>query len=487
MPPALELKGISKRFAQVEALAGVDFTLNQGEIHALLGENGAGKSTLMRVAFGLVEPDAGAVAVGGRAVRLRDPTDARRLGVGMVHQHFTSIPAFSVAENVALAAGWPLRPRQLAERVRRLAESSGILIDPVLMVADLSAGLKQRLEVLKALAADPRVLLLDEPTSVLSPPDAETLLRRVQAFRDRGMATVLITHKLREAMAIADRVTVLRKGRVVHTGAVRDETAGGLAGYMLGEPMTAELPRRTAMGQPPGEVRIRAEGLAIERLGGSGTGLRSASLVVRAGELVGVAAVEGNGQRELLRAIAGLARPASGRLEVTRPTGFIPEDRTTEALIAPFTLTENLVLSQGRSAPWIRGPWVEWDRAERRTAELIESFGVRATGPVATAASLSGGNQQRMVIAETLERRPAVLLAENPTRGLDLRAAAEVMDRLRTAAAGGVAVVVHLSDLDELLAVADRIVVLAEGVLLEMAPGATREELGRRMLGAAAG
>jgi ABC-type uncharacterized transport system ATPase subunit len=487
MPPALELRGISKRFGQVEALADVDFTLNEGEIHALLGENGAGKSTLMKVAFGLVQPDAGSVAIGGTAIRVGDPTAARRLGVGMVHQHFTSIPAFTVAENVALTAGWRLRPRQVLERVRRLAEGTGLLIDPTLLVADLSAGLKQRLEVLKALAADARVLLLDEPTSVLSPPDAEALLRGVQEFRARGVATVLITHKLREAVAIADRVTVLRRGRVVHTGPVRDETAERLAGYMLGEPMTGEPPRRAPAGPSTGEVRVRAEGLAVERLGGSGTGLRSASLSVRSGEVVGVAAVEGNGQRELLRAIAGLTRPASGRLEVARPSGFIPEDRSTEALIGEFTLTENLVLSQGHLAPWIRGPWVDWGRAERRTMELIESFAVRTSGPGAPAASLSGGNQQRMVIAATLERRPSVLVAENPTRGLDFRAAGEVMDRLRAAATDGVAVVVHLSDLDELLAVADRVVVLADGVLVDLPPDASREDIGRRMLGATAG
>ena len=487
MPHALELKGIRKRFGLVEALTGVDFTLDQGEIHALLGENGAGKSTLMKIAFGLVEPDAGSVAVGGAEILKGDPTAARRLGVGMVHQHFTSIPALTVAENVVLAAGWSPRPRKLIERVRRLAETTGLTLNPGLLVAELSAGLKQRLEVLKALAADARVLLLDEPTSVLSPPDAEALLSRVQEFRARGVATVLITHKLSEAMAVADRVTVLRKGRVVYAGPVTDTNAEQLAAYMLGELMNGAPPRRAPAAQPLADVRVKAEGLAVHRLGGSGAGLRSANFVVRGGELVGVAGVEGNGQRELLRAIAGLASSASGHLEVTRPVGFIPEDRSSEALIGEFTLTENLVLCQGRSAPWIRGPWVEWEGAEQRTSELIESYAVRAAGPRAPAASLSGGNQQRMVIAATLERRPAVLVAENPTRGLDVRAAREVMDRLRSAASGGVAVVVHLSDLDELLELADRIVVLADGVLVDVPPDMSREDIGRRMLGASAG
>lgn len=487
MAPALELRGIHKHFGPIEALGGVDFTLNNGEIHALLGENGAGKSTLMQIAFGLLKPDAGAVLIGGTEPRLGAPTAARRLGVGMVHQHFTSIPAFTVAENIALAAGWRMHPRERADRVRRLADTNGLPIEPELLVQDLSAGLKQRVEVLKALAAEARVLLLDEPTSVLSPPDADALLRRVKQFRDQGLATVLITHKLHEAVAIADRVTVLRRGRTVHTGLVREETIARLAGYMLGEsPAGGEGDGRAAV-TAVGEVRVRAAELAVGRLGGGGTGLRSGTLEVRAGELVGVAAVEGNGQRELLRAIAGLARPLSGRLEVAGTVGFIPEDRTTEALVAEFSLTENLVLSQGRSAPWIRGPWIEWSRAAARTAELIDAYGVRASGAAATAASLSGGNQQRMVIAETLERGPAVLLAENPTRGLDIRAAAEVVGRLRAAAGAGVAVVVHLSDLDELLAIADRIVVLAGGVTSQVPPSAGREEIGRLMLGAGAG
>jgi simple sugar transport system ATP-binding protein len=486
MCPALDLRGIHKYFGTVEALAGVDFTLEPGEIHALLGENGAGKSTLMKIAFGLLRPDAGSVAIGGVQVRLAKPAEARRRGVGMVHQHFTSIPAFTVAENVALAAGWRVRPRELAERVRRLAEAMGLSIDPMLRVADLSAGLKQRVEVLKALAGNASVLLLDEPTSVLSPPDAEALLRQVEEFRARGVATVLITHKLREAIAIADRVTVLRRGRVVHSGPVKQQTPATLAAHMLGAGSNPDLapPVRTAASGP--DVRVRGEGLTVDRLGGSGTGLRSATLAIAAGELVGLAAVEGNGQRELLRAIAGVVPPTAGLLEVLGPVGFVPEDRTAEALIGEFTLTENLVLSQGGAAPWIRGPWIDWDRARERAVALIDAFGVRTAGPTAPAASLSGGNQQRLVIAEALERRPAVLVAENPTRGLDFRAAQEVMERLKAAAASGVAVLVHLGDLDELLAVATRIVVLSDGVLSEMPASASREEIGRRMLGAVA-
>jgi simple sugar transport system ATP-binding protein len=246
---------------------------------------------------------------------------------------------------------------------------------------------------------------------------------------------------------------------------------------MLGEGGEAE-PRRAGRITPAGDrVRVRATGLKAGRL-------REASFAIQAGELVGIAAVEGNGQRELLRAIAGLARPEWGSLEVQGPVALIPEDRTVEALINEFQLAENLVLSQGSRAPWIRGPWVDWSQARRRTAELISQYGVRASGPEAPAGSLSGGNQQRMVIAEALERQPAVLLAENPTRGLDIRATSEVLARLKEAASSGVAVLVHLGDLDELLALASRILVLTDGVLSEMPAESSREEIGRRMLGA---
>jgi simple sugar transport system ATP-binding protein len=480
MPSLVELKSIFKRFGRVEALRGVDFTLEAGEVHALLGENGAGKSTLMRVAYGLIQPDAGTISVRGAPQRFRGPIDARRQGIGMVHQHFTSIPRLTVLENITLTAGWAHRPGPMRERVRDLGQSTGLTLDPDAPVEELSAGLKQRLEVLKALAGEARVLLLDEPSSVLSPVEASALFDVVSRFREQGISTVLITHKMGEALAIADRVTVLRRGAVVHTGRAAAETAESLAMHMLGE---APPPRGARAAARPGAERVHVRDLMLPRLAGSGTGLFEATFSAHAGEVLGVAAVEGNGQRELLRAIAGVARPTKGSLTVTPPVSFIPEDRTGEGLVADFSLCENLVLNQGASAPWIRGPWVDWRRAAQRVEELISGYRLTTTGPDAPARSLSGGNQQRLLIASALERQPTVLVAENPTRGLDLRATAEVLDRLREAARNGVAVIVHLADLDELLELVDRVLVVASGVVSEVPRGATRDQIGRRMLG----
>ncbi len=478
-PSALRLVGISKRFGAVEALRAATFDLREGEIHALLGENGAGKSTLMKIAFGLLQPDRGAIQVRGSPVVVRDPLDARQLGIGMVHQHFTSIPAFTVAENIALATGWPLRRTELRARVVALGLETGLALDPDAVVQDLSAGLKQRLEVLKALAANARILLLDEPSSVLSPVDAEALLGLIRKLSGQGIASILITHKLQEVTSMADRVTVLRRGTVVYQGAVADTSEANLAEQMLGTP--PERPARAP--RTAGAVRISVTGLQVERIGPSGTGIRDATFTGRAGEILGVAAVEGNGQRELLRAIAGLVTARAGTLRVEGPVSFVPEDRSSEGLIGSFSLTENLVLSQGASAPWVGWGWVDWGQARARAWQLIQQFEIKAPGPDAPAASLSGGNQQRQVIAGALERKPRVLVAENLTRGLDLRATADMHARLRGVAAGGACVLVHLTDLDELLEVADRVLVLASGKLVEPLPGTSRMEIGRLMLG----
>ena len=487
MTPVLELIGIQKRFGSVQALGGADFALNPGEIHALLGENGAGKSTLMHIAYGLVRSDAGEVRVNGIARRITSPRQARHLGIGMVHQHFTSVPALTVAENIALAAGWDVVPNQLRDRTRRLSEHLGLPLDPDQRAGRLSVALKQRLEIVKALAGEARILLLDEPTAVLAPAEAEELLRVVRVFTEGGGSAVLITHKLDEVLRAADRVTVLRNGAVTHAGTVEGQTVESLTEAMIGpESNRSSSPTAPQAAAPRPTAKrelIRLQALELSRESGYGIAIRHAALVVGSGEMVGFAAVEGNGQRELLRAIAGRIAPLRGRLEVAPPVAFIPEDRTSEGLIPELDLTENVALGLGLDARWIRRGWIGWGEARARTASLLQEFAITASGPRAKAASLSGGNQQKLIVARELARSPAVIVAENPTRGLDVAAASAIHARLRFAAAAGAAVLFHSNDLDEVLALAERVIVVARGVISEVPPQTSRATIGAMMLG----
>ncbi|HWA15094.1 MAG TPA: ATP-binding cassette domain-containing protein [Gemmatimonadales bacterium] len=486
----LQLRGITKKYGSNLALDDVSIDVAPGEVHAVLGENGAGKSTLMKIAYGLVPSDRGTIKRDG--------------AMGMVHQHFTCIDSLTVAENIALAAGWPVRPKVMNSKAQELAERLGLPLDPTVLAGDLSAGLKQRLELLKALATDARILLLDEPTSVLAPPEAESLLALIGDLKARGIAIVFITHKLDEALAIADRITVLRRGRITLTAARGEVNRAQLVAGIVGstddtdvkddgtDSMSVESVSAVDQSVPP----VESVALAVPRLAQSGSGLHDATFTLRAGELVGVAAVEGSGQRELFRGIAGLVPLSAGSLVVNGRVAFIPEDRTREGMIPEFTLAENLALVMGSEAPWVRKGWMDWGAAERRIDELVVEFDVRTgergeriggprngTGKVRLA-NLSGGNQQKVVVAAALERKPAVLLAENPTRGLDIKASAAVLGRLRQAARQGVAVLVHLPDLDELLPLVDRVMVLNGGRLRELPPEASREEVGTAMVSA---
>ncbi|HXE58815.1 MAG TPA: ABC transporter ATP-binding protein [Gemmatimonadales bacterium] len=486
--PALELRSIHKWFGSVHALRGADFALAPGEIHALLGENGAGKSTLMHVAGGLLEPDRGEVVVDGVPRRIGSPRAARRLGIGMVHQHFTAVGPLTVAENVALAAGWRVEPRALARRVAELSERLGLPLDPAVRADTLPVGLRQRLEIVKALAGTEggggRILLLDEPTAVLAPAEADELIGVLRGLADRGAAIGLITHRLDEALRAADRVTVLRRGEVTFSGPAEGVGVQELAERMIGPDAAAALRAgRAVTARPPaGQPVVVCRGVSVRHEAGDRLALRDATLTVRAGEIVGIAAVEGNGERELLRLVAGLLAPAAGELEVARPLGFIPADRTTEGLIADFSLAENLTLGLGAAAPWVRRGWIDWRAARRATAELLQRHRVTAPGPDAPAGSLSGGNQQKLIVARELARGPRVLVAEHPTRGLDVRASAAVHELLRGVAAAGAGVLVHSSDLDEVLELADRVVAVRSGRLHPVYGPATREVVGRLML-----
>jgi simple sugar transport system ATP-binding protein len=486
VPPALELVGIQKRFGSVQALRGADFSLGTGELHALLGENGAGKSTLMHVANGLVRRDAGEVRVYGAARSISSPRVAREFGIGMVHQHFTAVPAMTVAENIALFAGWSAPPRELRERARSASERVGLPLDPDQRAGRLSVALKQRLEIVKALATDVRILLLDEPTAVLAPAEAEELLAVIRNFTSRGGSAVLITHKLDEALRAADRVTVLRQGMVTYTGTPETQTAESLAQAMIGA--SRDLPFMSSRGSAQigrtgsGAPLIRLHAVEVSRESGYGIAVRPATIAVHPGEIVGLAAVEGNGQRELLRAVAGRIMPLRGKVEVAYPIGFIPEDRSTEGLVPELTLAENVVLGSRAEAPWLQRNRVQWSVARAQTSQLLQEYGISADGPTAKAASLSGGNQQKLVVARELAGNPMVIVAENPTRGLDVSAAAGIHGRLRAAADRGAAVLFHSSDLDEVLSLAHRVVVVTQGTLREVSPGASRNEVGSLML-----
>jgi len=480
------MTGIVKSFGSVQALRGADFTSWPGAVHAILGENGAGKSTLMHVLYGLITPDAGAVELAGRPVLFGSARAAIEAGVGMVHQHFTQVPAMTVAENVALGLpGFRYDARRAAAAVQAIGEATGLHLDPSARVAGLPIGLRQRLEIVKALAREARVLVLDEPTAALVPAEVDELFVALRRLAGRGTAIVLITHKLREVAAIADAVTVLRRGQSILTGPAGDFTAGTLAEAMVGAAgrrvVSEALEERAedALGAPV-PVLLEVHGLQVGR--GPARAVRDAAFTIGAGEIVGVAAVEGNGQRELLRAIAEVG-PRSGEVRLRGPggIGFIPEDRHREGLILDFDIGENLAL--GGPLPF----WLDREVMDGHAVIAIDEFGIRTPGPRVPVAQLSGGNQQKVVLARVLAHRPALLIAENPTRGLDLQATAEVHERLlRAAHRDGAAVLFHSTDLDEVLALADRVAVMVGGHWSWVPDDRrSREQVGALMLGAA--
>jgi simple sugar transport system ATP-binding protein len=419
--------------------------------------------------------------VRGAHVVLRNPGDARRLGIGMVHQHSTSVPAFTVRDNVALVSDWARDPRELSNRVARLNRELGFSLNPLDRAQDLAIAGLQRLEILKVRAGGASILILDEPTGSLSPLEAEDLLTLARRQVEAGSSVVLITHNLDEALRFADHITVLRRGVVALSAPARELSAADLAFAMLGEALATRAARRA---EPPGRVVVEAEGVVVKPRGGKGPGITSATFRIQAGETVGVVAVEGNGERELLRALAGLAPVAGGKLQVEGPVSLIPEDRTREGLIAEFSLAENLTLGMGKLAPWVRRGRIDHARARKEAGQLLEEYGVVASGPGTRAGDLSGGNQQKLILARALARRPVVLIAENPGRGLDIRATQFAFESLRAAAARGAGILIHSGDLDELLEWCDRVMVVVQGVVHLPPAGAGREVIGRMMLSA---
>lgn len=472
--PALELRGVVKRFGDVTAVDGADLVVAQGSVHALVGENGAGKTTLMRIAYGLIPADAGTLRLFGAPSRVHSVREAASAGVGMVHQHLSLVPNLSAAENLVLGGRGLYRPRAAASLLRATADSSGLRVPDDALVRDLSIVEQQRLEILKALARDARLLILDEPTAVLAPAETEELLRWIRAFAGGGGSVVLVTHKLREALAVADDVTVLRRGRVAHAGRARESSEQELARAIFPEQLATDGATGAVT---PGPVVAQADAMVVADARGVQR-IRGASFRIHRHDIVGVAAIEGSGHRELLAALAALRPVVSGTLHLPSRAALIPADRVREALIPEFTLTENVALHQlGR-----RRGLIPWKALAERTAELLRRFSIVAPSPRVPARTLSGGNQQRLVVARELEHDVDLVVADNPTRGLDIRATAFVHEQLRQAAARGAAVVVHCSDLDELLALATRVLVVFHGDVREVR--LDRNEIGRAMLGA---
>jgi len=471
--PSLRLERIVKSFGSARALDGATLNLRTGTVHAVLGENGAGKTTLMRVAFGLIQPDSGRMLLNEREVRFDSPARAIAAGIGMVHQHFTNVPAMSVAENIALGNHGVFSRARASATVRALGNETQLQLEPDALAGSLNVGAQQRLEILKALARRARVLIMDEPTAVLAPSEAKDLLDWLRAFADRGASVILITHKLAEALSIADDVTVLRYGATVHTTAARETTADQLAEAMLGSASAA-----TTITEPvaPGDTVLRLSSVTIADAEGIPR-IVDLDLDVRAHEIIGIAALENSGHQLLLRAIAGRQRTLAGSIVRHGKAALIPEDRQRDALVLEFTLTENLLL-KGAGA---RRGRIDWPAQRRAAQDLAHEYDVRASSVDATARALSGGNQQKLVLARELSDGPTVIVAENPTRGLDIRATATVHARLRNAARLGAAVIVYSSDLDEVLALASRVVALHAGRLKEVPND--REVVGRAMLG----
>lgn len=482
-----ELHDISKRYGSTVALAGASLIARPGALHVLLGENGAGKTTLLRVASGLTTADAGSIMHRGHAVRWRTRATALNAGISIVQQHFSLVPAMTVAENVALAGRSMLTRFSMAAaeaRVRHLCAEVGLDLDPGATVGSLSVPAQQRVEIVKAIAHGAPVLILDEPTAVLSPSEAESLLEWLRGFAAKGHTVIAITHRIREAMRFAASITVLRGGKTVFTseGPFTDERP--LLEAILGESRglddrVVEVPSTPGSGSGRDIDRVAVSLAGATVTDGNGVQrLRDVNCSIRPGEIVGVAGVEGAGQHELLRLLAGRLAPSRGTVVQDSQAGFVPEDRQREALIPEFSLTENFAL-RGSGA---RRGLIRWTVIASETKAAMQRADVRAESAESAAQTLSGGNQQRFVFARETVGAPRVIVAENPTRGLDVRAAAEMVRRLRDAREAGAAIVVYSSDIDEIVALADRVLVCFGGAVREVAVSA--EAIGSAMVGA---
>ena len=497
---ALEMRSITKRFPGVVANDGISFDLRKGEIHALLGENGAGKSTLMNILYGLYQPDEGEILLDGRPIQITNPRVAIQHGIGMVHQHFMLVPTLTVAENIVLGQeqqrGAFIDVKRPADRIREIARQYGLEIDPAAYVKDLSVGLQQRVEIVKALYRNAQVLVLDEPTAVLTPLEVTRLFETLRLLVAQGVSIIFITHKLKEVQAVADRITVLRQGKVVGTTTPRDATEASLAAMMVGRTVLLQVDKTPA---EPKQIVLDVRDLTVMN-DRKGEAVHQVSLAVRAGEILGIAGVEGNGQTELIEAITGLREHAAGEVSVGGVVlrnadahalieaggAHIPENRQRFGMVAVYPLTYNLVLSTIERAPFTQGAigTLNEKAIAEHARQLIQEFDVRTPNEKTAIGSLSGGNQQKTVVAREFSRPIKLLIAAQPTRGVDVGSIEFIHKRIVEQRDAGVAVLLISAELDEILSLSDRILVMFKGQIVgEREAGVSREDLGLLMMG----
>jgi general nucleoside transport system ATP-binding protein len=497
-PALLEMRGIKKRFGDLQALDGVDLVVNEGEIHALVGENGAGKSTLMNVLYGLYHPDGGTIRFKGQDTHITGPRDAIALGIGMIHQHFMLIPPLTVAENVVLGderGGPMLSTPEIEKRVRDLEEQFRIVVDPAARIEDIPLGLQQRVEILKVLYRGSELLIFDEPTAVLTPQEVDELFEIVRGLRKEGKTLILITHKLREVLAVTDSITVLRAGKNAAQLVTKDTNSSEIAQAMVGRQLH-DIRAREAVGTSLPILQISR----LEALSDRGTpALRGVDLVVREGEILGVAGVGGNGQSELAQCILGLRPVTDGTITVgavdiahddpkktrSRGVAYVPEDRRIEGLVLPFTIADNFILGKQDRAPFARRGILDGDAIRREGDRLAKEFDVRPPNAQAIVGTLSGGNQQKVVLGREISEQPRLIVISQPTRGLDIGSTEYVHERLLEQRARGCGILLLSSELDEIRALSDRIAVMFEGKIVATldAKDATEQRLGLLMAG----
>jgi len=501
VPPVLELHGISKAFPGVLANDHIDFTLEEGEIHALLGENGAGKTTLMNILYGLYTPDEGEIFIQGRKAEIHRPSDAIAQGIGMVHQHFMLIPVFTVTENVMLGVestrwGVFLKREEAAKRVRQISEQYGLKVDPSAYVQDIPVGVQQRVEIIKILYRKAEILILDEPTAVLTPQEVAELFVIMRSLAAQGKSIIFITHKLKEVMAIADRITVLRDGRVVGTTKPQETSLSELASKMVGREVILTVDKK-----PPklGEVVLEVKDLKVRDDRGD-LAVKGVSFDVRAGEILGVAGVQGNGQTELVEALTGLRAVEGGEVhilgtETTHATprkileegvAHVPEDRQRDGLVLSYPLLDNLVLNTYYLPPFADSIIIRERAIIAAAKERVGRFDIRTPSIFVLTSTLSGGNQQKVIVAREFSRPVRLVIAAQPTRGLDVGSIEYIHERLVEKRDEGTAILLVSPELDEILTLADRVAVMYEGEIVAILPAeeATPEELGLLMAGA---